>query len=124
MLTHGNLVANMAQVIFCPPGSIDPLPLSQLNHPLMEFMEDHETTLCVLPMFHIFAMNVTMSNMLLSGGKMVTLPMFDPGKAPGNPKAGPEYFRRPVPVLIAGAPAFLPARGATASMTLISLCWS
>lgn len=64
MLTHGNLVANMAQ----------------LNHPLMEFMEDHETTLCVLPMFHIFAMNVTMSNMLLSGGKMVTLPMFDPGQ--------------------------------------------
>ena len=61
-LTHRNLVANMAQ----------------LDHPVMEFMTDEEVTVCVLPMFHIFAMNVTMSNMLWRGGKLVTLPMFEP----------------------------------------------
>jgi len=64
MLTHANLVANMAQ----------------LNHPALDLMADGETTLCVLPMFHIFAMNVTMSNMLLNGGKLVTLPSFDPAQ--------------------------------------------
>ena len=61
-LTHRNLVANMAQ----------------LDHPVMEFMTTEEVTVCVLPMFHIFAMNVTMSNMLWRGGKLVTLPMFEP----------------------------------------------
>jgi len=64
MLTHANLVANMAQ----------------LNHPALDLMEDGETTICVLPLFHIFAMNVTMSNMLLNGGKLVTLPSFEPGQ--------------------------------------------
>ena len=64
MLTHANLVANMAQ----------------LNHPALDLMKDGETTICVLPLFHIFAMNVTMSNMLLNGGKLVTLPSFDPGE--------------------------------------------
>ena len=29
-------------------------------------------------MYHIFAMNVTMSGMLYKGGKLVTLPMFEP----------------------------------------------
>lgn len=29
-------------------------------------------------MYHIFAMNVTMSGMLHMGGKLVTLPMFEP----------------------------------------------
>ena len=64
MLTHANLVANMAQ----------------LNHPALDLMNDGETTICVLPLFHIFAMNVTMSNMLLNGGKLVTLPSFEPGE--------------------------------------------
>ena len=64
MLTHANLVANMAQ----------------LNHPALDLMRDGETTICVLPLFHIFAMNVTMSNMLLNGGKLVTLPSFEPGE--------------------------------------------
>jgi len=64
MLTHANLVANMAQ----------------LNHPALDLMRDGETTICVLPLFHIFAMNVTMSNMLLNGGKLVTLPSFEPGQ--------------------------------------------
>ena len=68
MLTHANLVANMAQ----------------LNHPALDLMKDGETTICVLPLFHIFAMNVTMSNMLLNGGKLVTLPSFDPGEKETN----------------------------------------
>ena len=29
-------------------------------------------------MYHIFAMNVTMSGMLYMGGKLVTVPMFEP----------------------------------------------
>jgi len=37
-----------------------------------------QTTVCVLPMYHIFAMNVTMSSMLWHGGKTVTVPMFEP----------------------------------------------
>ena len=44
----------------------------------MEFMKPEEVTVCVLPLFHIFAMNVTMSNILWNGGKMVTVPMFEP----------------------------------------------
>ena len=32
----------------------------------------------MLPMYHIFAMNVTMSGMLYKGGKLVTVPMFEP----------------------------------------------
>jgi len=62
MLTHRNLVANMAQLAL----------------PELEFMEQEEVTVCVLPIFHIFAMNVTMSNILWNGGKMVTVPMFEP----------------------------------------------
>jgi len=62
MLTHRNLVGNMAQ----------------LAHPAMDFMGREEVTVCVLPMFHIFAMNVTMSNILWNGGKMITVPMFEP----------------------------------------------
>ena len=37
-----------------------------------------EVNICVLPMYHIFAMNVTMSCMLYQGGKTITLPAFDP----------------------------------------------
>ena len=32
----------------------------------------------MLPLYHIFAMNVTMSGMLYKGGKLVTVPMFEP----------------------------------------------
>ena len=61
-LTHRNLVSNMVQ----------------RNHPVMEGMDIGEVTVCILPMFHIFAMNVTMADMLWFGGKLVTLPMFEP----------------------------------------------
>ena len=35
-------------------------------------------TVSVLPMFHIFAMNVTIGPVLYNGGKMVVLPKFEP----------------------------------------------
>ena len=64
MLTHRNLVANLCQTC---------------GHPAMDFVRPGETTLCVLPMFHIFALNVTMSTSLYNGGRLVTLPpRFDP----------------------------------------------
>jgi len=62
MLTHENLVANCAQ----------------LTHPKLKLIEEGEVTVCVLPMFHIFAMNVTMTNFLSHGCKLVTIPMFEP----------------------------------------------
>ena len=40
--------------------------------------DQDEVTVCVLPMYHIFAMNVTMSGMLYQGGTTVTVPMFEP----------------------------------------------
>ena len=95
MLTHANLVANMAQ----------------LNHPALDLMKDKETTICVLPLFHIFAMNVTMSNMLLNGGKLVTLPSFDPGK--DLKKMVSFNFFRTVPECNAGTSAHFPACSST-----------
>eukprot|EP00092_Neocalanus_flemingeri_P002290 GFUD01002443.1.p1 GENE.GFUD01002443.1~~GFUD01002443.1.p1 ORF type:complete len:584 (-),score=184.68 GFUD01002443.1:183-1730(-) len=61
-LTHRNLVAQMAQ----------------LAHPEVKVVDMEQVTVCVLPMYHIFAMNVTMSSMLWHGGKTVTVPMFEP----------------------------------------------
>ena len=35
-------------------------------------------TLCVLPLYHIYALNVTMTPTLWCGGQLVILPRFDP----------------------------------------------
>lgn len=59
MLTHRNLVANFEQckgVITLQPG---------------------ESTVAVLPFFHIYAMTVLMNFFPASGGKVITLPRFD-----------------------------------------------
>ena len=40
--------------------------------------DEREVTLCVLPMYHVFAMNVTMTNVMMAGGKMITLSSFNP----------------------------------------------
>ena len=66
-LTHYNMVAN----------------LSQLSHPevLIEGLrnlENQETTVAVLPFFHIYAMNCIMTFGLRLGGKLVTVPRFEP----------------------------------------------
>jgi len=62
MLSHNNLVSQMAQ----------------MNHPKFAVIEEEEVNICVLPMYHIFAMNVTMSSMLYQGGMTITVPMFEP----------------------------------------------
>ena len=35
-------------------------------------------TLCILPLYHIYALNVTMTPTLWCGGQLVMLPKFDP----------------------------------------------
>ena len=66
-LTHRNMVANMYQ-ISCPDMA--------LIRPADR--DEREITVCILPMYHVFAMNVTMTCTLLAGGKMVTLSSFNP----------------------------------------------
>ena len=61
-LTHRNLVAQMEQLV----------------HPEVKLVDMEQVTVCVLPLYHIFAMHVTMSNMLWNAGKLVTVPMFEP----------------------------------------------
>ncbi len=59
MLTHRNLVANVAQVL----GAAD--------------IREDETFVAVLPFFHIYGMQVLMNCGLRAGGTIVTLPRFD-----------------------------------------------
>ena len=35
-------------------------------------------TLCILPLYHIYALNVTMTSTLVCGGQLVMLPKFEP----------------------------------------------
>ena len=66
-LTHRNMVSNMYQ-ISCP----------EMGLIKSATRDEREVTLCVLPMYHVFAMNVTMTNVMMAGGKMVTLSSFNP----------------------------------------------
>jgi acyl-CoA synthetase (AMP-forming)/AMP-acid ligase II len=59
MLTHRNLVANVAQTL----GAIPPAP--------------DDVIMAVLPFFHIYGMQVMMNCGLRGGGTVVTLPRFD-----------------------------------------------
>jgi acyl-CoA synthetase (AMP-forming)/AMP-acid ligase II len=59
MLTHRNLVANLAQLAPMWPSGPD------------------DVVCAVLPMFHIYGMNVIMNLALASGSTIVTLPRFD-----------------------------------------------
>jgi 4-coumarate--CoA ligase len=59
MLSHANLVTNVAQI-----EAIEPV-------------RPGERTLAVLPFFHIYGMTVLMSYMLAGGGVLVTLPRFE-----------------------------------------------
>ena len=40
--------------------------------------EQQPVTLCILPLYHIYALNVTMTSALHCGGQLVMLPKFDP----------------------------------------------
>ena len=42
------------------------------------FFRQNEVNICVLPMYHIFAMNVTLSGMMYQGGLTITVPKFEP----------------------------------------------
>jgi acyl-CoA synthetase (AMP-forming)/AMP-acid ligase II len=59
MLTHYNLVANLAQI-------------RGTGHDWRD-----ETLVCVLPLFHIYGMSVIMNHGLRCGAALVTLPRFD-----------------------------------------------
>jgi acyl-CoA synthetase (AMP-forming)/AMP-acid ligase II len=59
MLTHRNLVANLAQI-------------RGTGHDWQD-----ETLVCVLPLFHIYGMSVIMNHGLRCGSTLVTLPRFD-----------------------------------------------
>eukprot|EP00092_Neocalanus_flemingeri_P033577 GFUD01036502.1.p1 GENE.GFUD01036502.1~~GFUD01036502.1.p1 ORF type:complete len:613 (-),score=133.24 GFUD01036502.1:90-1928(-) len=66
-LTHSNMVSNMYQISCHEMGLLQPAN-----------RDAREITICILPMYHVFAMNVTMTNTLLAGGKLVTLSSFNP----------------------------------------------
>jgi len=59
MLTHRNLVANLAQI----------------EHHLE--MDDHEVMMAVLPFFHIYGMQILMNDGLRRGATQITMPRFD-----------------------------------------------
>jgi 4-coumarate--CoA ligase len=59
MLTHHNLVANLAQ-----------------SRPVLNY-EENEVALAVLPFFHIYGMQVLMNGLLAEGVTVVTMPRFD-----------------------------------------------
>jgi len=59
MLTHRNLVANIAQ---CGP--------------LLDYADD-EVALAALPFFHIYGMQVLMNGLLANGVRVITMPRFD-----------------------------------------------
>jgi acyl-CoA synthetase (AMP-forming)/AMP-acid ligase II len=61
MLTHRNLVANIAQIL--PAGIV---------------RDEHEVVDAFLPFFHIYAMQVVVNTALAAGGTVVLLPRFDP----------------------------------------------
>nr|XP_022331327.1 4-coumarate--CoA ligase-like [Crassostrea virginica]XP_022331328.1 4-coumarate--CoA ligase-like [Crassostrea virginica] len=60
MLTHDNLVANLQQF-----------------RPILKVTEE-DTSLGILPFFHIYGMCPVMMGVLIDGGKLVTLPKFEP----------------------------------------------
>jgi 4-coumarate--CoA ligase len=60
MLTHRNLVANIAQ-----------------SEPCIQFDDDGEAALAFLPFFHIYGMQVLMNASLACGVTVITMPRFD-----------------------------------------------
>ena len=65
MLTHANLVSNIVQ---------------QVELQKKDFFKPNfqASTVCILPMFHMFGLGITSLLMLHIGGRITTLPRFDP----------------------------------------------
>src|SRR5262245_51851188 len=59
MLTHYNLVANLCQF------------------EAFELLGQNDTTVCFLPMYHIYGLSVIMCGALRVGATVVTMPRFD-----------------------------------------------
>jgi len=60
MLTHRNLVANLAQC-----------------EPVLDMGGEDEVAIAALPFFHIYGMQVLMNGLLASGVRVITMPRFD-----------------------------------------------
>ncbi|HEX4820156.1 MAG TPA: long-chain fatty acid--CoA ligase [Acidimicrobiales bacterium] len=65
MLTHGNLLAN----------------LEQMQAQAARAQNEHDVTLGVLPLFHIFGLNVVLGLTLYVGARVVLIERFDPTSA-------------------------------------------
>ena len=89
MLTHGNLRANLEQL---------------QRHPEQR-LEPHDVTYGVLPMFHIFGLNVVLGLTLYAGASVVVAARFDPA-------AALEAIRTRGVTMLAGAPALFAALAA------------
>lgn len=89
VLTHRNLLANVAQVQ-AHPGRL---------------VSASDVTLAALPLFHVFGLTVTLCVPLAAGGSIVLVPRFDPSGAL-------ELCERHRVAILAGAPAMFAALAA------------
>ncbi|KAK4303287.1 hypothetical protein Pmani_024672 [Petrolisthes manimaculis] len=89
MLTHRNLVANLQQVQH--PGISCAIPTSDTYQ---------EVYLGILPFFHIYGMIPCLAYSLCSGGRIVTLPTFDPKVFISSMKKYKVTFLHTVPPII------------------------
>ena len=81
-LSHRNLVANVEQSL------------------AVMMISDEETTVAILPFFHIYGMNVIMNLFLTAGMKLVTMPRFDLPTFLGHLQAHQCYRAAVVPPVV------------------------
>jgi long-chain acyl-CoA synthetase len=86
MLTHGNLRANIGQVLSHPGLRIDP----------------RDVALGVLPLFHVFGLNVVLGTALAAGASVVLVEAFHPAEAA-------EIVARAGVTVVAGVPSMYAA---------------
>jgi long-chain acyl-CoA synthetase len=86
MLTHGNLVANIRQV---------------LDHPGLR-LEASDVGLGALPFFHVFGLNVVLGVGLAAGGALVLVDHFDPVATGAQVKSNGVTVVAGVPAMFAG----------------------
>lgn len=68
MLTHTNIISNMSQLLFSKGFDYMKMPTESFQPSIVG----------VLPFFHIFGLVGSLFNTLQGGGKVITLPGFDP----------------------------------------------
>jgi len=83
MLSHAALLANHRQM-----------------HATRQRVEEHDVVLCVLPLFHIYALNVALAYPLSRGATVLLEPRFDPAATLD------EVVRRRVSVLVGAPPMY------------------